>query len=307
MRRTAPGRIIAMPTPSPAAVVQAQLDAYNAKDIDALLATYAADALQTTLDGEPLARGHAEMRPRFLARFAEPDLHALLLSRTVMGGTVVDHERITRNFGEGRGTVEMLCIYQIQGDTIRRAAFGLGETTVAAPAAKTAADGHARPLIRRFEAADWPALWPLLRATFAAGDTYAYPPDSPEGEARHAWIAVPAATFVACGPTGELLGSYVIKPNQPGLGSHVCNCGYIVAPEAQGQGIATALCRHSQAEAVAMGFRAMQFNLVVATNLRAVRLWERLGFARVATLPGAFRHPRLGFVDALVMFKSLAA
>lgn len=112
---------------SPLAVVQAQLDAYNAKDIDALLATYAPDAEQYVLHGERLAQGHAQMRERFLARFAEPDLHARLLSRTVMGSTVVDAELITRNFPEGRGTLEMLCVYEVVNGRIQRASFATGE------------------------------------------------------------------------------------------------------------------------------------------------------------------------------------
>lgn len=160
-------------------------------------------------------------------------------------------------------------------------------------------------VIRRLEPTDWPLVWPLLRATFQAGDTYAFAPESIEADIHKAWIEAPSRTFVACAPDGKLLGTYFIKPNQPGLGSHVCNCGYVVAPEAQGQGIATAMCEHSQAEAVALGFRAMQFNLVVATNERAVRLWQRLGFSVVGTLPGAFNHRRLGYVDALIMFKEL--
>jgi RimJ/RimL family protein N-acetyltransferase len=160
--------------------------------------------------------------------------------------------------------------------------------------------------IRRFEPADWPQLWPLLQATFAAGDTYAYAPDSSEAEIRTAWIDVPAATYVACSEDGRLVGTYTLKANQPGLGSHVCNCGYVVAPAAQGQGIATLMCEHSQREAVVLGFRAMQFNLVVSTNERAVRLWQRLGFSVVGTLPRAFHHRRLGYVDALVFYKELA-
>ncbi len=163
------------------------------------------------------------------------------------------------------------------------------------------------PSIRRFEPADWPAVWRLLHATFLAGDTYAFAPESTEAEIHRAWVELPAATYVACSADGALLGTYFIKPNQPGLGAHVCNCGYVVTPEAQGRGIASALCAHSQAEALSMGFRAMQFNLVVATNERAVRLWQRLGFALIGTLPGAFRHQRLGFVDAFVMFKTLVA
>jgi hypothetical protein len=112
---------------SPLAVVQAQLDAYNAKNIDALLATYAEDAQQFVLHGERLAQGHAEMRPRFLARFAEPDLHARLLSRKVVANVVVDCELITRNFPEGLGTLEMLCVYEVSNGRIQRASFATGE------------------------------------------------------------------------------------------------------------------------------------------------------------------------------------
>jgi GNAT superfamily N-acetyltransferase len=116
---------------------------------------------------------------------------------------------------------------------------------------------------------------------------------------------LPAATFVACDEQGQVLGTYYLKANQPGLGAHVCNAGYVVAPVAQGQGVAAAMCEHSQEQARALGFLAMQFNLVVSTNERAVRLWNHLGFATVGRLPGAFRHARLGLVDALVMFKTL--
>jgi len=161
--------------------------------------------------------------------------------------------------------------------------------------------------IRRFQPSDWPAVWSILRTTFATGDTYAFAPTSSEAEIQKAWIDVPAASYVACAPSAEVLGTYYLKPNQPGLGSHVCNCGYVVAPAAQGRGIATAMCEHSQAEALAMGFRAMQFNLVVATNESAVRLWKKLGFTIAGTLPQAFRHARLGYVDAYVMYKQLTA
>lgn len=116
-----------MNTPSPPAVVQAQLDAYNAKDIEALPRTYAPDAQQYTLHGERLAHGHEQLRSRFLARFAEPDLHARLLKRTVMGALVVDHELVTRNFPEGRGTIEMSCVYEVVDGRIRKASFALGE------------------------------------------------------------------------------------------------------------------------------------------------------------------------------------
>ena len=161
--------------------------------------------------------------------------------------------------------------------------------------------------IRRFRESDWGALWPILRATFAAGETYAFAPGSSEAEIRAAWIDAPAATYVACDDGARVVGTYYIKPNQPGLGSHVCNCGYVVAAAAQGHGVAAAMCEHSQREAQALGYRAMQFNLVVATNERAIRLWRRLGFEVIGTLPGAFRHVREGYVDALVMYKTLKA
>ena len=160
-------------------------------------------------------------------------------------------------------------------------------------------------LIRPFLETDWPVLWPILRATFEAGDTYAYAPDSTEAGIHRVWIEAPSATYVAVDASGVMLGTYFIKPNQPGLGAHVCNCGYVVAAAARGQGVAAAMCEHSQREAVRLGFLAMQFNLVVATNEGAIRLWRKLGFAVLATLPRAFRHRQLGLVDALVMFKTL--
>lgn len=115
------------PVATPLEVIQTQLAAYNAKDIDALLATYAADAEQFTLHGARLAKGHEEMRARFLIRFAEPDLYARLLSRTIMDNVVVDLELITRNFPEGVGTLEMLCIYEVTNGLIQKVSFAMGE------------------------------------------------------------------------------------------------------------------------------------------------------------------------------------
>ncbi|MGZ5036479.1 MAG: nuclear transport factor 2 family protein [Usitatibacter sp.] len=121
-----------MSSKSPLELVQRQLDAYNAKDIEALLDTYAADAEQYTLHGERLAKGREELRARFLSRFAEPDLHARLVSRIVMGNVVVDHELITRNFPEGAGTIEMLCVYEVLDGRIRKASFAAGERKLGA-------------------------------------------------------------------------------------------------------------------------------------------------------------------------------
>jgi putative hydrolase of HD superfamily len=119
-----------MENTSALAVVQAQLDAFNARDIDALMRAYAPDAEQFSLHGERLAKGHDEIRPRYVARFAEPDLHARLLSRTVMGKFVTDLELITRNFPEGVGTLEMLCIYEVENGRIQRASFAPGAMTL---------------------------------------------------------------------------------------------------------------------------------------------------------------------------------
>jgi len=160
--------------------------------------------------------------------------------------------------------------------------------------------------IRPFEASDWPAVWGILEPVFRAGETYAVPRDLSEEEARRFWTGEEREAFVADEGAGEgLLGTYFLKANQAGPGDHVCNCGYAVAVEARGRGLGARLCEHSQQMAVERGFRAMQFNLVVATNAGAVALWERLGFAVVGTLPGAFLHPELGFVDAHVMYKDL--
>ena len=122
-----------MPANSPLSVVQAQLDAYNAKDVEALLLTYAPDAEQFTLHGELLAKGHEQLRERFLTRFLEPSLHARLVSRIVVGNIVTDAELITRNFPEGLGTLEMLCVYEVIDGRIQRASFALGEKRLNAP------------------------------------------------------------------------------------------------------------------------------------------------------------------------------
>ncbi len=160
-------------------------------------------------------------------------------------------------------------------------------------------------VIRPSVESEWLAIWQILEPVFRAGETYAFAPEITEAEAYHVWVETPLATFVAVDENNDLVGTYYIKPNQPALGSHVCNCGYIVSEEARGKGVASELCRHSQREAMDRGFRAMQYNLVVATNTGAIRLWEKHGFKVIGTLPQAFRHPRLGYVDALVMYKQL--
>jgi len=160
--------------------------------------------------------------------------------------------------------------------------------------------------IRPFDESDWNAVWQIVEPVFRAGETYPYSPDTTQDEAFQIWIATPQATYVAeDDKSGALLGTYYIKPNQPAQGSHVCNCGYIVSQTARGQGVASQMCEHSQQEAVRLGFRAMQFNLVVATNQGAVRLWQKMGFEVVGTLTAAFKHPVLSYVDAHIMYNIL--
>ena len=163
----------------------------------------------------------------------------------------------------------------------------------------------AMTVVRPFQDTDWPAVWSILEPVCRAGDTDSFARDISESDARRAWIENPDATFIAESEQGQLLGTYFIKPNQPGQGAHVCNCGYVVAAAARGQGIASLMCEHSQKEAVALGFRSMQYNMVVSTNQGAVRLWQKHGFEIVGTLPEAFRHPEKGYVDAHIMLKQL--
>lgn len=158
--------------------------------------------------------------------------------------------------------------------------------------------------IRPARAADWPAIWAILEPTIRAGETYALARDMEEAAARAYWLNAAHDAFVA-ERDGQVLGTYYLRANQPGGGAHVCNCGFMTGQAAQGKGVARAMGRHALDHARARGFRAMQFNFVVASNTRAVALWESLGFETVGRLPGAFQHPTLGYVDALVMFQAL--
>ncbi len=158
--------------------------------------------------------------------------------------------------------------------------------------------------IREATEADVEAIWPIFHEIVAAGETYAYPQNTSKEEANRLWMQGPRKTYVA-EQERQILGTYFIKTNQAGGGSHVCNCGYMVSSKARGQGLATSMCEHSQRVAVELGYKAMQFNFVVASNEGALGLWTKLGFETVGRLPRAFNHPRLGYVDALVMYKWL--
>jgi ribosomal protein S18 acetylase RimI-like enzyme len=159
-------------------------------------------------------------------------------------------------------------------------------------------------VIREIDAAGFDEVWPLFRSVIAGGDTYSYPPDMRRDDARALWTTPPSRTFLA--EDGDrVVGCYMLRPNQPGLGDHVANCGYMVAADARGRGVASAMCEHSLDEARRAGFTAMQYNYVVASNTAAVRLWQRHGFAIVGTVPRAFRHATLGPTDIHVMHRFL--
>lgn len=159
-------------------------------------------------------------------------------------------------------------------------------------------------MIRPAVAADWPAIWAILKPVIRAGETYTLDRDMDEAQARAYWLNAAHDVFVS-EADGQMLGTYYMRANQAGGGAHVCNCGYMTGQAAQGKGVARAMGLHSLDHARARGFRAMQFNFVVSTNARAIGLWESLGFEIVGRLPGAFQRPAADYVDALVMFRAL--
>ena len=159
-------------------------------------------------------------------------------------------------------------------------------------------------LIRPTRPDDLPAIWSVIGPTIAAGETNAIDRNSTQAEGLAYWLGGDNEVFVA-EDDGVIFGTYYLRRNQGGGGGHVCNGGYITSVEARGRGIARAMCEHSLNHARALGYRAIQFNFVVSTNERAVKLWQSLGFDIVGRLPGAFEHPALGYVDALVMFRTL--
>jgi ribosomal protein S18 acetylase RimI-like enzyme len=151
---------------------------------------------------------------------------------------------------------------------------------------------------------DHDAIWAILEPMIRLGETYTLPRDMSKEQALEYWFAADKETFV-WKENDAVLGTYFLKANQQGGGAHVANCGYVTAPAAQGRGIARQMCLHSLERAKQRGFRAMQFNFVVSTNDRAIKLWASLGFEVVGRLPLAFEHPQFGFVDALVMYRQI--
>lgn len=158
--------------------------------------------------------------------------------------------------------------------------------------------------IRRAGEDDFDAIWSIFHRVVRAADTYPYPPETHRQEAHALWMAPPNRTYVALDGR-EVAGTYYLRPNQPGQGAHVANAGFMVDPDRQGRGVGRAMGEHAVEEARREGFLAMQFNMVVSTNHRAVALWRDLGFTVAATIPDAFNHPEHGLVDAHIMYRKL--
>lgn len=160
--------------------------------------------------------------------------------------------------------------------------------------------------IRPAQPADFEAMWKVFQLLVASGDTYVFGPDTSREECHAYWFGPGVQLFVAVMGTERLLGMYKLVANQVGLGDHVANASFMVDPAAQGVGIGKLLGLHCMEQARQSGFLAMQFNFVVSTNIGAVSLWKKLGFAIIGTLPMAFRHAQLGYVDAYVMYQLLS-
>ncbi|UTV30540.1 GNAT family N-acetyltransferase [Photobacterium atrarenae] len=159
-------------------------------------------------------------------------------------------------------------------------------------------------MIREMTKEDFAAFWPCFESVIKAQETYAFDPEMNFEAAYQLWCATPLKAFVFV-EGGQVLGSYYIRANGMGPSNHICNCGYMVTEAAQGKGIARQLCEHSQQIAIELGFEAMQFNSVVSTNTVAVKLWQKLGYQIIGTIPRAYRHKQLGYVDSYIMHKQL--
>jgi L-amino acid N-acyltransferase YncA len=228
-----------------------------------------------------------EVAPRIRLAFEVDDVAGVTRALLAAGATEVAAPRPTP-FGSVNARLEAPAELQIT----------LFEPDAPAPAA--AGD----LVIRDARPEDWAGIWPFFRQIVAAGETYTWPRDMSEHDARAAWFPSPGRTVVAS-VAGTVVGTAKTQPNQAGPGAHVANASFMVDPVYGGRGIGRALAEHVLARARADGYRAMQFNAVVASNAGAVRLWSSLGFTVVGTVPAAFDHPRLGPVPLLIMYRTL--
>lgn len=159
-------------------------------------------------------------------------------------------------------------------------------------------------MIRQATLNDYDGVWDIFKLVIQTEDTYVFDKDTPKEDLQKHWFASYMHTYI-WEENGQILGTYILKPNQIDAGNHIANASYMVHPNAFGKGIGKELCKHSIDQAKALGFRGMQFNLVVSTNTRAVRLWQYFGFKIIGTIPEGFKHSTRGYVDAYIMYKSL--
>jgi L-amino acid N-acyltransferase YncA len=230
-----------------------------------------------------------EVAPRIRLAFEVDDVAGVTRALLAAGATEVAAPRPTP-FGSVNARLEAPAELQIT----------LFEPDAPAPVAAAAGE----LVIRDARPEDWAGIWPFFRQIVAAGETYTWPRDMSEHDARAAWFPSPGRTVVAS-VAGTVVGTAKTQPNQAGPGAHVANASFMVDPAYGGRGIGRALAEHVLARARADGYRAMQFNAVVASNAGAVRLWSSLGFTVVGTVPAAFDHPRLGPVPLLIMYRTL--
>lgn len=159
--------------------------------------------------------------------------------------------------------------------------------------------------IRKAMVSDTDAIWNIIRAVIAGGDTYVFDPGSTKAKMLNYWLGADKHCFVALEDAG-IVGTFIIKQNQPDLGSHVANASYMTSPNHTGQGIGKAMALFSIEEAKRLGFLSIQFNLVVKSNERAIGLWRKLGFQIVGEIPDAFNHRQLGLTNAYIMWRAIA-
>ena len=158
--------------------------------------------------------------------------------------------------------------------------------------------------IRGAVEADKPGIWRIIKTVIASGDTYVFAPDASEDEMLAFWFTPDKHNYVAI-KDGEVVATFWLRSNQPGLGAHVGNAAYMVSPHEAGKGIGRQMAEFSLEEAKRLGFTAMQFNFVVKSNTVAVNLWQKVGFKIIGEIPDGFDHSTNGLTNAYIMFRKL--
>lgn len=158
--------------------------------------------------------------------------------------------------------------------------------------------------IRKAQDNDKPAIWRIIKAVIAGGDTYVFDPDTPEDEMMRFWFTLDKYNYIG-EIDGEIVATFWLRANQPGLGKHVSNAAYMVSPDAHGKGIGKQIALWSLDEAKRLGFEAMQFNFVVKSNTNAVKLWQNIGFKVIGEIPDAIYHAKNGLTNAYIMYRKL--